>query len=318
MTSARLLASAGFDPTRLVVVGLLALVCGAGAVMTDRFATSANLANVIEQAAALGFVSLGQTVVVLAGGIDLSVGALVSALSVLIGIAAQAYPEWTAVILPGAVAVGAAVGALNAGAIVLLRVHPLIVTLGMATVLNGLTLMATRQPIGSVPEWVEDFAYGRVLGLPIAGIVMFACFALAGLGLTRHPRGRRIIAVGGNAEAARLTGLPVTATLITAYALSGCCAALAAIYYVARTGTGDPLVGEPLTLASITPVVVGGTILGGGRGGVMGTLLGVFLLSTLNNLLNYLGVSTFLQWVVQGLIIIAAVSLHVGRSGRAP
>lgn len=318
MTSARLLASAGLDATKLVVVGLLALVCATGAVLTDRFATLTNLANVVEQAAALGFVSLGQTIVVLAGGIDLSVGALVSALSVLIGIGAQAYPEWAAVILVGAVAAGSAVGVLNAGAIVLLRVHPLIVTLGTATILNGLTLMATRQPTGSVPEWVEDFAYGRVLGLPVAGIFMFACFALAGLGLTRHPGGRRIVAVGGNAEAARLTGLPVTATLIAAYALSGCCAALAAIYYVARTGTGDPLVGEPLTLASITPVVVGGTILGGGRGGVLGTLLGVFLLSTLNNLLNYLGVSTFLQWVVQGLIIIAAVSLHVGRRGARP
>jgi ribose transport system permease protein len=146
---------------------------------------------------------------------------------------------------------------------------------------------------------------------------MFACFALAGLGLGAHPLGRRLFAVGGNAEAARLTGLPVAGTLVGAYALSGCCAALAAIYYVARTGTGDPLVGEPLTLASITPVVVGGTILGGGRGGVLGTLLGVFLLSTLNNLLNYLGVSTFLQWVVQGLIIIAAVSLHVRGKGRA-
>ncbi len=316
MTSARLLASAALDATKLVVVGLLALVCATGAVLTDRFATLANLANVVEQAAALGFVSLGQTIVVLVGGIDLSVGALVSALSVLIGIGAQAYPEWAALVLAGAIAAGAAVGALNAGAIILLRVHPLIVTLGTATILNGLTLMATRQPTGSVPEWVEDFAYGRVLGLPVAGVVMFACFALAGLGLSRHPGGRHIVAVGGNAEAARLTGLPVAATLVAAYALSGCCAALAAIYYVARTGTGDPLVGEPLTLASITPVVVGGTILGGGRGGVLGTLLGVFLLSTLNNLLNYLGVSTFLQWVVQGLIIIAAVSLHVGRRGR--
>ncbi|MFO1151680.1 MAG: ABC transporter permease [Alsobacter sp.] len=316
MATSRTFAQAGLDPTKLVVTGLLGLVCVTGAVLTDRFATLANLANVVEQAAALGFVSLGQTVVVLAGGIDLSVGALVSALSVLIGLGAQAYPDWTAGILVLAMVVGAGVGTLNAGAVILLRVHPLIVTLGMATILNGLTLMATRQPTGSVPDWVEDFAYGRLLGVPVAGLAMVACFALAGLALTRHPLGRRVLAVGGNAEAARLTGLPVRATLVAAYGISGCCAALAAIYYVARTGTGDPLVGEPLTLASITPVVVGGTILGGGRGGVLGTLLGVFLLSTLNNLLNYLGVSTFLQWVVQGLIIVAAVSLHVGRKGN--
>jgi ribose/xylose/arabinose/galactoside ABC-type transport system permease subunit len=90
-------------------------------------------------------------------------------------------------------------------------------------------------------------------------------------------------------------------------------AALAAIYFAARTGTGDPLVGEPLTLASITPVVVGGTLLGGGRGGILGTLLGVLLISLLNNLLNYMNISTFLQWVVQGLIIIAAVSFQAKR-----
>ena len=105
-------------------------------------------------------------------------------------------------------------------------------------------------------------------------------------------------------------------TLVLVYALSGLFAALAAVYYVARTGTGDPLVGEPLTLASITPVVVGGTVLGGGRGGVLGTLLGVFLISFLNNLLNYMNVSTFLQWVVQGLIIIAAVSFYGTARGR--
>jgi ribose transport system permease protein len=313
MSSERIMHPLSVDPTKLVVSGMLLIVCAIGAVFNERFATWTNAANVIEQAAALGFVSLGQSLVVLVGGIDLSIGALVSALSVMIGFAGEAYPEWMAVIILGIVAAGAAVGAVNAAVVILLRVHPLIVTLGTAAILNGLTLIVTRQPAGSVPEWVEGFAYGRVLGFPVAGLLMFGCFALAGLWLTQHPGGRRLPAVGGSSEAARLSGLPVSKTLVAAYALSGVGAALAAIYFVARTGTGDPLVGEPLTLASITPVVVGGTILGGGRGGVLGTLLGVFLLATLNNLLNYLGVSTFLQWVVQGLIIITAVSLHVER-----
>ena len=145
---------------------------------------------------------------------------------------------------------------------------------------------------------------------------MLLAFALVALWLARHPHGRRVLAVGGSPEAARLTGIPVARTLVLVYALSGLFAALAAVYYVARTGTGDPLVGEPLTLASITPVVVGGTVLGGGRGGVLGTLLGVFLISFLNNLLNYMNVSTFLQWMVQGLIIIAAVSFYGTARGR--
>jgi ribose transport system permease protein len=313
MSAERIMRPLSVDPTKLVVSGMLLIVCAIGAAFSERFATWTNMTNVIEQAAALGFVSLGQTLVVLAGGIDLSIGALVSALSVMIGLAGEAYPEWMAAIILGAVAAGAAVGALNAAAVILLEVHPLIVTLGTATILNGLTLIVTRQPAGSVPEWVEGFAYGRVLGFPVAGLLMFGCFVLVGFWLTQYPSGRRLPAVGGNPEAARLSGLPVRKTLVVAYALSGVGAALAAIYFVARTGTGDPLVGEPLTLVSITPVVVGGTILGGGRGGVLGTLLGVFLLATLNNLLNYLGVSTFLQWVVQGLIIITAVSLHVER-----
>src|SRR5215831_9639743 len=128
------------DPTKLVVCGMLLVVCATGAALSERFATWTNLANVIEQAAALGFVSLGQTLVVLAGGIDLSIGALVSALSVMIGAAGEAYPDWMALIILGAVAAGAVVGTVNAATVILLRVHPLVVTIGMATILNGLTL----------------------------------------------------------------------------------------------------------------------------------------------------------------------------------
>lgn len=304
------------DPSLVAVGALLTLVVGTGFAASDRFGSLANFVNVLEQAAALGFVSLGQTLVVLAGGIDLSVGALVSALTVLIATLCQAYPDLAPLVILLALATGAAVGAANAGATIALKVHPLIVTIGTATILNGLTLMVTRQPTGSVPGWLEEFAFGRVLGLPSAGAAMLLAFALVGLWLARHPHGRRVLAVGGSPEAARLTGIPVARTLVLVYALSGLFAALAAVYYVARTGTGDPLVGEPLTLASITPVVVGGTVLGGGRGGVLGTLLGVFLISFLNNLLNYMNVSTFLQWVVQGLIIIAAVSFYGTARGR--
>jgi ribose/xylose/arabinose/galactoside ABC-type transport system permease subunit len=309
---------AHLEPAKAVVLLLLVLICVAGALLNTRFATLANFVNVLEQAAALGFVSLGQTLVVLAAGIDLSIGALVSALAVLIGELCDLYPEWTFAILALAMLVGICVGIANAAVMIHLRVHPLIVTIGMASVLNGLTLMVARQPVGSVPPWLEGFAYGRLLGLPVAGLAMLACFGAAGVWLARHPAGRRIYAVGGHREAARLSGLPVVRTLLSAYAGSGAMAALAAIYYVARTGTGDPLAGEPLTLSSITPVVVGGTILGGGRGGLLGTLLGVFLISILNNVLNYMNVSTFLQWVVQGLIIMAAVSLHVTPKGTGP
>ena len=304
------------DANKFAVLALLILVIGSGFALSERFGSAANFSNVLEQAAALGFVSLGQTIVVLAGGIDLSIGALVSALTVLIATLCESYPDATPFVIALALLGGVAVGTANAGVMIALRVHPLVVTIGTAALLNGLTLMVTRQPTGSIPVWLEEFAFGRVLGVPLAGFAMLLAFAAAGLWLSRHPHGRRIYAVGGSPEAARLTGIPVQRTMIVAYALSGLLAALAAIYYVARTGTGDPLVGESLTLASITPVVVGGTLLGGGRGGVLGTLLGVFLIAFLNNVLNYMNVSTFLQWVVQGLIIIAAVSFQAnGRRG---
>lgn len=298
------------DPTRLVVLALLALVLGVGALVGGQFATPRNLANVLEQAAPLGFISLGQTVVVLVGGIDLSIGALVAALAVLIAALCDSPPDLAWLAIPLALIAGGLVGLLNAGLVIVLRVHSLIATLGVAAVLAGLTLSYTREPTGAAPDWLQEFAFGRVAGVSIAGAVMLACFALAALVLGRHPLGRRLYAVGGNAEAARLSGLSVTRARLAAFAVSGVMAAAAAVYFVARTGTGDPLVGEPLTLASITPVVVGGTVLGGGRGGVLGTLLGVFLIALLGNLLNYLNISTFLQWVVQGLIILFAVGLR--------
>jgi ribose transport system permease protein len=167
-----------------------------------------------------------------------------------------------------------------------------------------------------VPFWFEEFAYGRIAGVPTAGLTMLVMFGAVGLMLGGTTTGRTFYAIGGNIEAARLAGLRADRVTMLAYAASGFFAALAGAYFVSRTGVGDPRVGEPMTLASITPVVVGGTMLGGGRGGVLGTLLGVFLISLLNNLLNYMNVSTFLQWVVQGLIIIAAVALFADRRRR--
>lgn len=304
------------DPPKIVVISLLLLVIAVGFAVSDRFGTVRNFMNVIEQAAALGFVSLGQTIVVLAGGIDLSVGAIVTAATVFMAAAADRYPEWMPLILLAGLAGGTAVGALNGLISVKTGVHPLIVTLGMATILNGIVFLYTLQPNGGVPTWFEDFAYGRVFGVPVAGLTMFLAFLLVGLWLHFAAQGRAIRAVGGNPEAARLVGIRADRVTIRAYAASGFLAVLAGAYFLSRTGVGDPRVGDPLTLASITPVIVGGTILGGGRGGVVGTLLGVFLMSLLNNLLNYMNIPAFIQWAIQGLLIIVVVSIHVSDRRR--
>jgi ribose transport system permease protein len=300
----------------LVVIGLIVILLVVGTIASPRFASLNNFLNVFQQSAALGFVSLGQTIVVLTGGIDLSLGATISLTSNFASGWIDGDPNMVVPVVVGVVALGAAIGCLNGALSHYLRVHPLIVTLGMASILQGCTLLYSLAPVGKVTDDFEAFAYGRVFGLSYGGLAMLALFALVGLFLHRTRTGNAIYVVGGDPRGARLLGVSVARTMMLAYALSGACAALTAVYLVSRMGSGDPWRGDGFDLASITPVVVGGTALSGGRGGPLGTLLGVFLISLLNNILNFLDVSTFYQWIVQGLIIITAVAIHVEKGNR--
>jgi ribose transport system permease protein len=305
------------NPALPIVVGLLAALAAIGAAFSDRFGTLRNFTNVFEQAAGLGFVSLGQTLVILTGGIDLSIDGIVTIAAMLTSGLIDGDPARVVPVVAVVLLIGTLIGALNGALTVLLRVHPLIVTIGMASVLQGAGLLYSLNPPGSVPLEFEGFAYGRVAGVPIAGAIMLGLFLAVGIFLRSTRLGRQIYAVGGDPFAARLIGIPHDKVIIVAYALSGLFAALTAVYLVSRLGIGDPWAGQGWALRSITPVVVGGTLLAGGRGGVTGTLLGVFLISLLNNLLNYLDVSTYYQWIIQGLIIIVAVSVYVERRRRA-
>ncbi|MEQ9259037.1 MAG: ABC transporter permease [Roseovarius sp.] len=305
------------DPSLIIVVLLLAAVVIAGFALSDRFGTTRNFMNVLEQASALGFASLGQALVVLVGGIDLSIGAVVTASTVLMAGVVETNPALMIPMIFGTLLFGAAIGFMNGYVTLRTGVHPLIVTLGTASILQGAVLIYTLQPTGGVPFWFEEFAYGRIGGVvPISGVVMLLCFALVWAFLKYSQTGRAIYAVGGSPEAARLTGIRASRITLLAYSASGFFAALAGAYYVSRTGVGDPRVGDPMTLASITPVILGGLILGGGKGNILGVLLGVFLISLLSNLLNYMNVSTFIQWVIQGLIIIFAVSIYVHKGKK--
>lgn len=297
----------------LIVAALLVVLVLAGGILSDRFLTWRNFGNLFQQLIVLGMVSLGQTFVVLMGGIDLAVGSLVSALTVFLANFLEWRPDLVWLALPLALIAATCVGAINGLLTVVLRVHPLIVTLGMSSIIFGGTLMYRKEPGGSVPRGFADIAYVAVGGIPVSAIVLVAIFALAGLWLQRTRSGRNIYFAGGDREAARLNGVAVDRVVVLAYALSGLCAGVAAIFLTARTGVGDPRIGAALTLQSITPVVVGGTILAGGRGGVLGTFLGVLLVTMLNSLLNFVNVSSYYQWVIQGLIILVAVGIHTGR-----
>lgn len=305
------------DPSLIIVILLLLAVVTAGFVLSDRFGTLRNFTNVLEQSAALGFASLGQALVVLVGGIDLSIGAVVTASTVLMASVVEINPVLMVPMIFATLLFGATIGFLNGYVTIKTGVHPLIVTLGTASILNGAVLIFTLQPTGGVPYWFEEFAYGRIGGvLPISGLVMLLCFALVWAFLRYTETGRAFYAVGGSPEAARLTGIRSNRIILMAYSASGFFAAMAGAYFVSRTGVGDPRVGDPITLASITPVIIGGLILGGGKGNILGVLLGVFLISLLSNLLNYMNVSTFIQWVIQGLIIIFAVSIYVSKGKK--
>jgi ribose transport system permease protein len=299
------------------VIVLIVAVCIVGGLMTDRFFSFGNIVNVYEQSTDLALVSIGQTLTILTGGIDLSVGSLISLTSCLTSGLINGDPGRVIPVAVGVLALGTLVGMLNAGLVVSLRVHPLIVTLGMGAILQGAALFYAMGPVGKVPRNYTFLAYGRVAGLPLGATIAVVFCVLVALFLRYLPLGRQIYAVGDDDNAARLAGLPRTRVLIYVYGYSGFCCAAAGLYLVARFGVGQPYTGVNYTLASITPVILGGTALSGGRGGVIGTLLGAYLISLVNNLLNFLDVSKHYQLVAQALIIILAVSVYVERRRTA-
>jgi len=301
----------------LGVVVLIAAVFILGATLTDRFLSLGNIVNVYEQSTDLALVSLGQTLAILTGGIDLSVGSLISLTSCLTSGLINGDPNRVIPVVLAVLALGAVIGLLNAGLVIVLRVHPLIVTLGMSAILQGATLFYAMGPIGKVPRNFTFLAYGRIAGLPVGATIAVLLFILIALFLRYLPLGRQIYAVGDDDDAARLAGLRRTQVLLLVYGASGFCCAATGLYLVARFGAGQPYTGVNYTLTSITPVILGGTALSGGRGGVIGTLFGAYLISLVNNLLNFMDVSKHYQLIAQALIIILAVSVYMDRRRTA-
>lgn len=285
-----------------------------GATFTDVFFTERNIANLLRQVVANGLISLGMLLVILTGGIDLSVGPMVALGGVLFaGLADQ---HGLAPALAAAVTAGTLAGLFNGVVIARFRLQPFIVTLATMGIFRGIVFLYTESPIAPAHP---DF---RVLGVPLWGQfspgmgVMAACYVLAGVFLNRTAPGRAIVAVGGNAEAVRLAGISVGRTIAAAYALSGFLSALAGAILVSRLGIAQPSLGIAYELDAIAACVIGGAVLGGGGGSVTGTLFGVFTLGVINNLMNLLGIRSFYQDIVKGAVIILAVLL-VGR-GRRP
>ncbi len=283
---------------------LIALVTALAAAAPGAFLSVGNATNLAGQLPALFLAAIGQTFVLLGGGFDLSVGAVVSLTSAILSLDLPG-----AVKVPLAILAAAAVGAVNGVGCVRLRVHPIIMTLATASIVQGCALIVLPVPGGTPPALLTTLSNGRVAGLPAGLFWMVACAALAIWGVHGTRFGLALYATGQDAGAARLSGIAAERTRMATYVISALAACAAGIYLTGRLASGDPNMGLALGLDSVVGAVLGGTLLSGGYGGPIGTIFGVGILGFLNNGLNLAGVSPYWQLVAKGGLLIVAVSL---------
>lgn len=297
-------------PETGIAAGLLAELV-AFSLLSPHFLTGENILNVTLQISITAIIAAGMTFVILTGGIDLSVGSLLAFVGVTVaGMAKLPLPPAaaTALALAAGLVLGALSGAFAGTLITRFRITPFIVTLALMTVWRGLAFIVTGgRPVWDLPEAFSVMGNGRFAGVPIPTLLMVATFALSWVVLERTRFGRHVLAVGGNAAAARLAGIPTGRVLVSVYALCGGLTALSGVLLASRLNSGQPNAGLMYELDVIAAVVVGGTSLNGGRGSVTGTFIGAMLIGVLRNGLNLLNVDSYVQQVVVGVVILAAV-----------
>jgi ribose transport system permease protein len=299
----------------LLALGVLCVVLGA---LSDHFLTFDNLINVFRQSAVNALLALGQLVVIITAGIDLSVGSILGLSCVMVALLLKAGVP-PALSVAAALAIGAFLGSLNGILLTKLRLpHPFIPTLGMMNVARGLALVISGGfPISELPSGFRFWGAGAIARIPAAVLLVVGFCVLFHVFLTRTTVGRDLYAIGGNQQAAVLSGVPVDARLILVYALSGLMAAAGAIVLAGRMNSGFPLAGVGSELDSIAAVIIGGASFFGGVGTVSGTLVGALIMGVLRNGLNLLNVSAYWQTVVIGIVIVAAVWVDVVRQRAA-
>jgi ribose transport system permease protein len=303
-------ASGGAAWAVVVVIGAYAFIT------SDDFRTTANLTNLSRQMVVLGLASLAQFVVVLARGVDLSVGASVRLASIVAASVMDGSDGRFVLGVLAAIGVSLVIGTVNGVTVATLNVAPFIATLGTGAVVSGLALYIARTPTGRSSPWWEDL-YGRTVG-PIPVLVLLAGALGAALWvLLAHTRwGRHLYAVGGDPHVARLSGLRVEVITVSAYMLAGVLAGVAGVVLIGGTGVGDSSAAAALEFESLAVVVIGGASLAGGRGRLVGVLGGVVLFSMLGNVFNILKVEVWYQQLVRGAVILVAAALYVQRQPK--
>ncbi|WP_250475643.1 ABC transporter permease [Caballeronia sp. GAFFF1] len=295
------------------LIGLI-VVCIVMMVASSSFLSAANLENVLRQVSINAIIAVGMTCVILTGGIDLSVGSVMALSGTIAAGLMVSGLNAVAALLTG-VAVGLGFGVANGFFVAFARMPPIIVTLATMGIARGLGLIYTGgYPIDGLPDWVSFFGSGKVLGIQAPVLIMLAVYLIAWLLLDRMPFGRYVYAIGGNEQATRLSGVRVARVKLIVYTLSGLTSAFAAIVLTGRLMSGQPNAGVGFELDAIAAVVLGGTSISGGRGSILGTLVGALLLGVLNNGLNMIGVNPYVQNVIKGGIILLAIYISRERS----
>ncbi|ARK26307.1 ribose ABC transporter permease [Sporosarcina sp. P37] len=292
------------------VIGLLLIVVIIS-IMSPSFLTLNNLFNVLRQVSINALIAFGMTFVILTGGIDLSVGSILALTgAVTAGMMSGGMDPILAMLL--GVLLGVLLGAINGLIIAKGKVAPFIATLATMTIFRGLTLVYTEgRPISGLGDsfTFQMLGKGYIFGIPVPVITMAISFAVLYFILKKTTFGRRVYAVGGNEEASRLSGINVDRIKIYVYSLAGGLTAIASLILTSRLNSAQPTAGNMFELDAIAAVVLGGTSLTGGRGWIVGTLVGALIIGVLNNGLNLIGVSSFFQQVVKGAVILIAVLL---------
>jgi putative xylitol transport system permease protein len=302
-----------------------ALLCVVLAILNENFLSTRNILNVLRQTSINGILAIGMTFVILARGIDLSVGSVVALAGIVAAslatssstamVAGGPYPALLAIAV--GLAVGGACGAVNGAIVARFNVPSFVVTLAMLSAARGLTLLyAEGKPVPNLTEGFRFMGTGAIAGIPMPVVIFAAVFLVAWWVLQQSRFGRQVYAVGGNPHAATVSGISVSRVRLSVFVISGVLAGLAGMILAARTGSALTQAGIAYELDAIAAVVIGGTSLAGGVGRVTGTLIGALLIGVMNNGLDLMGVESYYQQVIKGVLIVAAVMLDQSRNRR--
>jgi ribose transport system permease protein len=293
---------------------MIALVCMViiFSIVNPIYISAGNLMDIIEQSTINGLLAIGITFAIITGGIDLSVGSTFAVVIVSTGMLLRAGVPPLSAVLSGLL-IGFILGAVNGLLVTRMKLQPFIATLGMMSVYRGLAYILTKGwPVLNMPGSFRKMLDGDMFGgLPVSVLILFFFAFLGFLYLKYIPDGVYLYAIGNNEEATRLSGVNVNKSKVLAYGICGVGAALAGMVLLARLGTGEPTAGQGYELNAIAAAAIGGTSLAGGKGSMLGTLLGAILLSSLKNGLIVSGVDTFWQYIATGLIIVIAAYFEV-------